>query len=61
MTRTTPENHTEDSTTGWLGAHWGWNDVGNSEPGLYKVDLETCSVTTYWAMELAPFSMVWMK
>jgi len=48
----------EDDRTGWLGAHWGWSGVGNSEPGLYKVDLETCGVTTYWAMELAPFSIL---
>ena len=47
----------EDSTTGWLGAHWGWNDVGNSNPGLYQIDLDTCTVNDFWAMELAPFSM----
>lgn len=48
----------EYSTTGWVGAHWGWSDVANSQPGLYRVDLDTCRVEEFWAMELAPFSMV---
>ena len=46
----------EDSTTGWVGAHWGWSDPSNSSPGLYQIDLETCAVTDFWATELGPFS-----
>ena len=48
----------EDSTIGWVGAHWGWSDPSNSNPGLYQIDLDTCSVSEFWAMGLAPFSMV---
>ncbi len=48
----------EDDSNGWVGAHWGWSDIANSQPGLYQVDLETCSVTNFWDMELAPFSMI---
>lgn len=47
----------EDSTTGWVGAHWGWSDVASSQPGLYRVDLDTCRVEEFWAMELAPFDV----
>ncbi len=48
----------EDASTGWVGAHWGWSDVSSAEPGLYRLDLDTCSVMTHWDMALAPFSMV---
>jgi hypothetical protein len=47
----------EDSTTGWVAAHWGWSDIGNSNPGLYRVDLDACRVEEFWEMELAPFSL----
>ena len=47
----------EDSTTGWVGAHWGWSDVANSQPGLYLMDLDACTVSDFWSMELAPFSI----
>ena len=47
----------EDLTTGWVGAHWGWSDVANSQPGLYRVDLDACTVNDFWSMELAPFSI----
>ena len=47
----------EDATTGWVGAHWGWNDPSNSHPGLYQIDLETCTVNEFWATELGSFSI----
>ena len=48
----------EDNSTGWMSAHWGWSDIANSHPGLYRMDLESCTVSGYWPMSLAPFSMV---
>ena len=48
----------EDSTTAWVATHWGWSDLDNSQPGLYQIDIKNCSIDEYWAMELAPFSMV---
>ncbi len=51
----------EDSTTGWVGAHWGWSAPSNSNPGLYQIDLETCTVNEFWATELGPFSMTIVK
>ena len=51
----------EDSTTGWVGAHWGWNDPSSSDPGLYQIDLDTCTVTDFWATELGPFSITMVK
>lgn len=48
----------EDGTTGLVAAHWGWSDPSNSSPGLYRVNLDTCTVESHWPMELGPFSMV---
>lgn len=42
---------------GWVGAHWGWNAPSNSSPGLYQIDLDSCSTEAYWSTALAPFSM----
>lgn len=50
----------QDSTTAWVAAHWGWSNFENSQPGLYRMNLETCMIDEYWSMELAPFSMVSM-
>ena len=47
----------QDATTGWVGAHWGWSDPSNSTPGLYQIDLETCTINEFWATELGPFSI----
>ena len=47
----------DESNAGWVSAHWGWMDISNSEPGLYKVNLETCSVSNHWSMELPPYSL----
>ncbi len=51
----------EDSTTGWVGAHWGWSDPSNSTPGLYQIDLTTCTIQSHWPMALVPFSMILME
>ena len=50
----------ENSDTGWFSAHWGWMDVDSSQPGLYKVDLQSCSINDYFEMEMAPYSMAFI-
>ena len=28
----------------WLSAHWGWNDINNAKPGVYRTDMATCTL-----------------